>query len=162
MSNMPQQKPGKSNQSVQTPWELMQAIHELIGDTFAVDLAADETNTQAPSYIGEAEDSLTVAWHKLSPGRWLWLNPPYKKIDPWVEKAMLTAVNVPSFKVAVLVPASVGSNWWRTHVHSWAQVYFLTPRVTFVGHTSPYPKDLALLIYRHNLWGGYNSWRWKA
>lgn len=157
---MPTQKPGKSNQSVQTPNDLMNAIHELIGDTFAVDLAADETNRQAPTYIGEEENSLTVDWHKLSPGRWLWLNPPYKNIYPWVSHANIEGMM--GAKIAMLVPASVGSSWWVAHVHGAAQVYFLNPRVTFVGHTSPYPKDLALLCYRRGINGGYNSWRWKA
>ena len=59
----------------------------------------------------------------------------------------------------LLVPASVGSNWWMHWVHQRASVRFLNPRVTFIGHAQGYPKDLALCVYDGKF--GYECWRWK-
>jgi hypothetical protein len=33
-------------------------------------------------------------------------------------------------------------------------------RLTFVGHTDPYPKDLALLLYGPSVSPGYEMWMW--
>jgi phage N-6-adenine-methyltransferase len=159
LSKMPQQKPGKSNQSVQTPYDFMQAVHSLLGTTFAVDLAATKENAQAPTFITEEENSLTKDWDTLSPCRWLWLNPPYTHIEPWVAKC--AGESACGAYIAALVPASVGANWWVNHVAGIAQVYFLNGRITFVGHKTPYPKDLALLLYRPGVTGGYSTWDWR-
>ena len=83
-----------------------------------------------------------------APGGLIWCNPPYGKIGPWV--AMAAKCPTP---VAVLIPAAVGTNWWADHVHGKAAIYLFRPRLTFQGHTAPYPKDLALLIYGAELPG---------
>jgi hypothetical protein len=68
-------------------------------------------------------------------------------------------------KTTMLVPAAVGANWWRDHVHEEASVLFLNGRLTFVGHTSPYPKDLALLLFAthtdHVAPKWYEVWNWR-
>ena len=63
----------------------------------------------------------------------------------------------------VLVPASIGSNWYAKYVYHYATTWALSPRIQFTGHTTPYPKDLMLLQY-----GGLDCehmalklWRWK-
>ncbi len=75
----------------------------------------------------------------------VWVNPPYSDIAPWTHKTYLSSCA--GCLVVMLVPASVGSNWWRQHVDGKAAVYFLSPRLSFIGHTTPYPKDCALLVY---------------
>ncbi len=84
-------------------------------------------------------------------------------IGPWVEKAYHeTMVN--RAKTIVLVPASVGSNWWRDWVHEKCMVYFMNGRVTFVGMEDSYPKDTALLCYypAHDTFrDNYNIWTFK-
>lgn len=158
---MPAQKPGKSEQSVATPNEFLQAVKNLLGiGDFSWDLAADEKNAvcwHGKSHFNEVDNSLIQPWHCIQ--GWLWLNPPYSDIQPWVDKAYVESCK--GARIAMLVPASVGSNWWTNHVAGIAQVYFLKGRITFVGHKSPYPKDLALLLYRPNVLGGYSTWDWK-
>lgn len=61
----------------------------------------------------------------------------------------------------MLVPASVGANWWFTGVHHEADVHFLNGRIKFVGAKDPYPKDCALLLYHPAATGGYSCWNWK-
>ena len=159
MSTMPIQKPGRSKQDYQTPPEFVQTVRLRLGiEAFTVDLAADNFNTQACFWYSEEDNSLVQDWSQWV-GQWCWLNPPFAHIEPWVEKAAKEAKL--GAQVVVLVPASVGANWWRDWVEPYAYQVFLNGRLTFVGETTPYPKDCALLIYTP--WGfrGHEVWDWR-
>jgi phage N-6-adenine-methyltransferase len=159
---MPEQKPGRSEQTVCTPPEFLDAVRRRLGiDEFDCDLAADETNTVVPEkFYTEQDDALVQPWKFAWSEGWNWCNPPYADIGPWVEKAQMEAY-VHGTNTAMLVPASSGSNWWMHWVDGKAYVTFLNPRIKFVGHKTPYPKDLALLLYAPFLHGGSCVWRWK-
>jgi phage N-6-adenine-methyltransferase len=146
---------GRSRQDYQTPKELMMAIYHRFGiPGFTLDAAASVGNAQADRFYTAEDNGLVHPW-----ATWTWCNPPFGHIAPWVEKAwtesLLTASSM------LLVPASVGSNWWRDWVHNKAHVVFLNGRITFVGATDPYPKDCALLIYAPTTTGGYSIWSWQ-
>src|SRR5262245_17559982 len=118
----PIQKPGRSETIVRTPPEFLTAVKRLLRiDAFWIDLAASESNSVASMFYDINVNSLEQEWRVFTRPRWCWLNPPYDDIAPWVKKAAYT----PNTNIAVLVPASVGSNWWRDWVHDWAKVYFL-------------------------------------
>lgn len=137
---MPQQKPGKSEQVVETPEDFIQAVLIRLGISgFSLDVAAIQTTSQTLITDGYFSHNCNIS--------------------PWAEKAWTEAQN--GAHVAMLVPASTGSNWWRAHVDGKAYITFLNGRVTFVGHSSPYPKDLALLLYAPFLSGGSTVWRWR-
>lgn len=89
---------------------------------------------------------------------WNWLNPPFGDLRPWVQKAYQESRL--GARTSMLVPAGVGSNWWRDWVHGKARVLLLNGRITFVGHKQPYPKDCALLLYEPNVIPGYEVWAW--
>lgn len=164
---MPKQKPGKSKQNYQTPVALLDAVREKLQiNSFDWDLAASKDNAVCEEFFTGEDDSLVCDWPKTY-GGWCWLNPPYNDIEPWVAKAKNASHN--GTQTAVLVPASVGSNWWRTWVEPWAYQVFLNGRLCFIpdwkeqGFKSPplYPKDCALLLYSN--WGfiGHEIWSWK-
>jgi phage N-6-adenine-methyltransferase len=157
---MPEQKPGRSRQDYGTPPELIQAVKERLHiKDFGIDLAAGMDNAQATVWFNEEQDSLAQNWAKDLGKDWGWLNPPFSNIEPWVMKASQESNN--GAHIVMLVPASVGANWWRHWVEPWAYQSFLNGRLTFVGETTPYPKDCALLLYTP--WGftGHEVWRWK-
>src|SRR5882762_6462491 len=52
-------------------------------------------------------------------------------IEPFVDKAHRMVVYEQA-KTVVLVPAAVGANWWRDHVHQRANVVFLNGRLCFI------------------------------
>jgi DNA (cytosine-5)-methyltransferase 1 len=154
---MPQQKPGRSEQVVATPPEFLSAVKNRLRITeFAYDLAASAENSVAPRYFDEETNALSQDWYTIE--GWLWLNPPYSNIEPWVAKA--AAESRFGAQIAMLVPASVGANWWRDYVRKTAYITFLNNRIKFVGHEHLYPKDLALLLYTKYLQGGDCMWRW--
>jgi phage N-6-adenine-methyltransferase len=167
---------GHSAQDYQTPPEFIQAVKQLLGiQAFDIDLAASPENAQASTSYTKEQDSLVQPWVYNG---WGWLNPPYANIRPWVAKAWRVSKAQQNTRmylghdhargIAMLVPASVGANWWAFFVHGEATVLFLNGRLTFVGQTTPYPKDCALLLYgpitiswvEHSK--PYGVWDWKS
>lgn len=160
---MPRQKPGKSETVVRTPPEFLAAARKLLGITeFAVDLACCQDNKVAPVGISADMDSLSLNWVDECGTDWCWLNPPYDNIGAWAEKCLRESMD--GAHIAFLVPASVGSNWWRDFVHYQADVRFLNGRLKFLyangtRHKDYYPKDLALILYGNE--PGYDVWNWR-
>ncbi|MDE2099188.1 MAG: hypothetical protein KGL39_18180 [Patescibacteria group bacterium] len=146
---------GSSNQEVETPPDFMSAVQNVFG-SIGFDLAASEKNAKAPLFFTEAMNSLEQKWHMSLLN---WLNPPYANIGPWAKKCLEESQR--GCKILMLVPASVGSNWWRDYVHEKASVWFLNGRLTFVGEKHPYPKDLALILWGRTWSPGYHIWTWK-
>lgn len=166
---VPEQKPGRSKQNYATPSEFRCAIVDRFGFPY-IDLAADSSNyfSSEGIYIGELNDSLSpdISWEQLiGKDRVAWLNPPYSTIGPWVKKCAeyAAASNTESQgEIVVLVPAAVGSNWFRDYVWGKANIYFLNGRIQFEGTDGPYPKDLMVLSYER-LGPGPRTyvWDWK-
>lgn len=167
---MPKQKPGRSKQDYQTPRALLDATRKFLDTSdFWIDLAATKKNRVVARYYGRKDDSLDprVSWRSPPnlPLRWGWLNPPFAQIGPWVQKAYEQSQR--GARIAMLVPAAVGSNWWRDWVHEKAHVLLLNGRITFVGADQGYPKDCVILLYGKppdsphyvgSFW--YRIWRW--
>ena len=158
--SQPAQKPGRSKQDYGTPPELLAAVKARLGiEQFDCDLAADDCNAVVSDCYYTAVDSSLELRSWLMRGGWNWLNPPFSRIEPWVARAYWEW-RIRNVRTAVLIPAAVGANWWRDHVHDKCCVLFLNPRITFVGCKDPYPKDCALLLYGAHP-EGYDVWTWK-
>ncbi len=143
-------KRGASNQDVRTPRVFLDAVEKRFG-VIDFDLAASpgssvvNTNNRDDLSWGPEEDSLKQDWAELR-GR-LWLNPPFDPIAPWVRKCAETAPQLDeAAAILLLCPLAVGTKWFRTFVAPFADVYNVG-RITFVGATDPFPKDLALCVY---------------
>lgn len=159
-SLMPKQRPGRSRQDYPTPSNFLDAAkHKFEVEKWVIDLAADNNNKVVPQYYGKdsclGEDSLVENWASWKGN--LWLNPPYGNIEPWVQKAY-ESTQGGSNRIFVLVPASVGSNWFANWVFDKARVILLRPRISFDG-INPYPKDIMLLIYGQG-WAEVRLWDW--
>ena len=156
----PKQKPHRSVQDVRTPREFLAAVQNRFG-LLTWDYACTTDNCVggvAHGYrIDCEEDALNNSWH-LHHGLG-WLNPPFGKIAPFAKKAAETAAANPLWRLAMLVPASIGSTWFRKYVHGHAYVLALEPRLKFVGHDHAFPKDLILAVYQHGM-KGFDTWRW--
>lgn len=154
---MPEQKPGRSEQTVQTPMDFLTAVEKRFG-LLTFDLAATSGNRVAPDYFGPgsslAEDSLAVDWPRSD---LLWLNPPFAHIGTWARKCSMESLL--GCDILFLVPLS-SSNWACDYVFPYARTYLLNPRLQFIGHATPYPKDMMLCHYFKGA-GGFEPWRWK-
>ena len=153
-SRMPAQKPYRSRQDYATPRTFLDAVESRFGK-LGWDLACSKTNCVVPgSGFTEADDSLAQDWNSLI-GH-LWLNPPFGNIAPWARKCAQFRGDGAIF---LLVPASVGSNWFRDHVFGKSRVLFLNPRLSFDGK-APFPKDLMLCIFGLG-YDGVALWGWR-
>lgn len=164
MATMPKQKPGNSKQDYQTPPEFLAAVRNRLRiENFYLDIAASAENAVCDNYLTEEDDALSSVrtWQPLDGyGGWAWLNPPYAHIEPWVAKAAKEAQR--GAHIAVLVPASVGADWWRDWVEPFAYQSYLNGRLKFVGVKDYYPKDCALLLYTPWQYMGHEIWNWRA
>lgn len=164
----PVQKPGRSRQDYHTPDAFLQAVLLYLRQpAFTFDFAADAASACAPSYWDAEVDSLrqpaedwaAVATPQDMPGGWAWLNPPFAHIAPWVR--ICWAARELGARIAVLLPAGVGSDWWRDYVHGQVHVLLVNGRLTFKGTPDPYPKDVVLLLYAKELEPTYQVWNWR-
>lgn len=162
--SQPVQKPHRSKQNYATPEAFMVAAKRRLGiDRFLHDFAADEFNAKALTHFDEARDALSVPdWHTYAVGGWGWLNPPYKQIGPWAYACSQMKLNGGS--IAFLVPAAVGSNWFRDYVDGHALVLLLNGRIPFMPNKPKwlYPKDCILCLFSPSVAPGYEVWTWRA
>ena len=159
MRTMPEQKPGRSRQDYHTPKDFLRAVEARFGK-ITFDLAATSRNTVVPGpvkrFFSPADDSLSQDWRKVGGSGILFLNPPYADIEPWAKKCATTIGK----KIVFLIPASVGSNYYKNWIHDVSSVFFLSPRLSFDGKNS-YPKDLLVAYYGARV-GHHECWRWDA
>ena len=150
-----------SAQDIGTPPEFIDAVERRFGK-IVLDLAANATNAICPDYYGPGgieENSLDARWYlgrKTKPGV-NWLNCPFGNVAQWAEKCAVHR-DCPQWTL-LLVPASVGSQWFSKHCLGQAHVMALRQRITFVGQTQPYPRDLMLCAYGFSVFG-FESWSW--
>ncbi len=152
---------GESRQDYATPPEFFSACEKKFGP-INFDLAASAHNTKCAHYFSKRDNSLAQEWHKI-PGI-LYLNPPFDPIEPWAAKC--SHESKLGAKILLLVPASVGSNWFRDHVFHQAHVYFLNGRIPFDPEHPKwgYPKDCVLIEYGFRALAAcdFEIWNWKT
>lgn len=170
---VPAQKPHRSKQNYATPADFIAAVKARLGiEQFSHDFAADGENTKAVSYFNAELNAFTFEhWEfwslygspsgPLTPPSCGWLNPPYTDIGPWAKRCMETGAA--GGRMALLVPASVGSNWFRDYVDGHAHVLFLNGRLAFMPDkpTWLYPKDCMLVLYGNKVEPGCEVWNWR-
>lgn len=156
----PEQRPGRSRQDYGTPRAFLDAVEIRFG-RIVFDLAATSQNKVVDDHFGPGSgavhDALVVAWP--THGGLLWLNPPFADLAPWAAKCAVE--QSAGARIAMLVPAGVGTLWYASHVEPNAYVFALRPRLTFVGETAPYPKDLLLCYFTPERLRGFESWGWR-
>jgi phage N-6-adenine-methyltransferase len=165
----------ESKQDFATPWDLFRACEKKFGP-IGFDLAAHDRNTKHERFFSMKDDALKQDWHAIDDAQdppLLWLNPPFADIGPWAKKC--AAEHKLGAQILLLVPAAVGSNWFRDFVFPHAHVFALNGRVPFMPDkpTWGYPKDCmichygdweqygfgaaALLLHRFDVWSWKND-----
>ena len=95
---------------------------------FQWDLACEKNNSKCKNMLNtEKFDSLKEDWHKLSDG-WLWLNPPYSPLKPWIVKAQQE--NKKGAKIVVLCPPFITTKYFSEWLPS--EIRFIIGRLPFI------------------------------
>lgn len=143
----------ESSGDIWTPWEFIRAVEGKFGPV-VIDLATSGlSSAKASRWITPEEDSLKQNWAELLDSGLGWDNCPYSNIAPWAKKHFEQWEA--GARTLLLVPASVGSNWYWNHVERYAEVYSVGRMVfdnCFDRKTGQlvrtvYPKDLILCHY---------------
>lgn len=76
---------------------------------FTLDVCANAENKKHPRFFSEADNGLAQSWA----GETFWCNPPYGRALPqWMKKGRVACAEFGAMG-AFLIPARVGSVWWR-------------------------------------------------
>lgn len=119
-------------QNWSTPTALLTALQKRFGP-IVFDLAAEAHNHVHPRFFTKEEDALKQDWsalYKVLGGSgWLFLNPPFSDMKPWVEKCAEEGRK--GAKIVLLSKVSI-AEWFVDYVAPNAAVFLLSPRVKYV------------------------------
>lgn len=120
---------------------------------FQLDAAAAPHNALCRKFITAEQNTLETPWGDyLSIPGYVWLNPPYSDITPFVKKAVAESAN--QIGTVMLVPADTSVGWFREAIQTASEVRFITAgRLAFINPVTGKPvsgnnKGSMLIIWR--------------
>ncbi len=121
----------------QTPVPLFVALDAEF--CLTLDAAASANNALCNRYITEEQNTLETPWADyLSIPSYVWLNPPYSDITPFVKKAAAESAN--QIGTVMLVPADTSVGWFREAIETASEVRFIVGgRLAFINPVSGKP-----------------------
>ena len=142
----------------QTPPEIAAALNKEFH--FVGDAAASDTNHLYPLYLTEEQNALETEWDIYFPPGYIWINPPYSDITPWVRKA--SQIDSDEHGAVMLVPADTSVGWFNEAKRTCSEIRFITGgRLSFVRADTGKPvngnnKGSMLLIWNPHMRGVCN------
>lgn len=120
---------------------------------FQLDAAAAPHNALSRKFITAEQNTLETPWadYMSIPG-YVWLNPPYSDITPFVKKAAAESNN--QIGTVMLVPADTSVGWFKEAIQTASEVRFITAgRLAFINPVTGKPvsgnnKGSLLIIWR--------------
>lgn len=120
---------------------------------FQLDAAAAPHNALCRKFITAEQNTLETPWadYMSIPG-YVWLNPPYSDITPFVKKAAAESTN--QIGTVMLVPADTSVGWFKEAIQTASEVRFITAgRLAFINPVTGKPvsgnnKGSMLIIWR--------------
>lgn len=120
---------------------------------FQLDAAAASHNALCRKFITAEQNTLETPWadYMSIPG-YVWLNPPYSDITPFVKKAATESAN--QIGTVMLVPADTSVGWFKEAIQTASEVRFITAgRLAFINPVTGKPvsgnsKGSILIIWR--------------
>lgn len=120
---------------------------------FQLDAAAAPHNALCRKFITAEQNTLETPWSDyLSIPGYVWLNPPYSNITPFVKKAAAESDN--QIGTVMLVPADTSVGWFKEAIQTASEVRFITAgRLAFINPVTGKPvsgnnKGSMLIIWR--------------
>lgn len=106
---------------------------------FQLDAAAAPHNALCRKFITAEQNTLETPWDDyLSIPGYVWLNPPYSDITPFVKKAAAESAN--QIGTVMLVPADTSVGWFKEAIQTASEVRFITAgRLAFINPVTGKP-----------------------
>lgn len=137
------------NQEYATPWDLFSKVDNIYH--FNLDVCADEKNHKCKKYFTIKDNALEKDWG----GFCCWMNPPYKDMKKWVEKAFNES-RKDETTVCCLIPARTNTSWWHKYCMN-GKIIFIEGRPKFEGCIHGLPQPLAFVVFNNKISGDYES-----
>lgn len=132
-----------------TPIDIVRELEIEFGK-FDLDPCCRPETAKAPKFYTPEEDGLSKPWFGN-----VFLNPPYSKPAPWLQKAIKEISALNCDVVVALLPVRTDTRWFHEHVKSVAQVRFIRGRIKWIGWQGtpiPNPKDPSMFAIYRNFW----------
>ncbi|MDG9954488.1 phage N-6-adenine-methyltransferase [Enterobacter roggenkampii] len=120
---------------------------------FQLDAAAAPHNALCRKFITAEQNTLEMPWADyLNVPGYVWLNPPFSDITPFVKKAADESAN--QIGTVMLVPADTSVGWFKEAIQTASEVRFITAgRLAFINPVTGKPvsgnnKGSMLIIWR--------------
>jgi len=130
-----------NRQDYETPQSLFEPLNKEFG--FTLDVCATYDNTKCKDFIPPEVDGLNTNWDK---NKVCWMNPPFKTVGKWVEKAYNESMN--GTTVVCLVASRTNTNWWHNFVMKANEIRYVKGRPKFVGCKHGLPLPLSIVIFK--------------
>lgn len=136
-------------------WRTPPALFAALNDEFCfqLDAAAAPHNALCRKFITAEQNTLETPWADyLNAHGYVWLNPPYSDITPFVKKAAAESAN--QIGTVMLVPADTSVGWFKEAIKTASEVRFITAgRLAFINPVTGKPvsgnnKGSMLIIWR--------------
>lgn len=112
---------------------------------FGLDMAASETNKLCDKFMDESRNALDcdsfmnyVAANGIE-DRAVWLNPPFSKIQPWIDEVIFHRFEHTGMTFVVLLPADSSVKWFKTAFDNCTECHFISGRLSFVNAETQKP-----------------------
>lgn len=158
-----------SNDTWATPPEIFHALDQEF--CFGFDVCAEYETAKCDDYWTIEDDALSKDWNKEALSRipgaggialgWLWCNPPYSKIMPWVEKAIEAQKAGRGTVMLCMCDPSV--KWFSTAVKHASEIRFIiNGRISFLNNgvrASGNNKGSVIFVFDpHRIGAAHVSW----
>lgn len=139
------------SQDVRTPLSLFHQLNrEFKFDLDPCTSSSKPGNLGTVHYYTTLNDGLSQNWHKY---RSVFVNPPWAKITPWMNKAYYESLH--ECTVVVLCPVRSETKWWHTFAlgvpkygnRGCDEIRFIEGRMQFDGHDNQFVIGIALLVF---------------
>lgn len=121
----------------ETPLSVFKNLDREFG--FGLDVCAQHSTAKCPEYWTEEDDALSKDWATdagLVFGKWLWCNPPYSDINPWITKAI--DAQSKGVGTVMLVMADTSVKWFSRGQLYASETRFITDgRLSFLRDGKP-------------------------
>jgi len=120
--------------SMSQDWRTPRHIYEKL------DLEFSFTDDPCPNY--SLIDGLKRPW-----GNVVFVNPPFKEIHKWVEKAWAEHKNGKT--IVLLIPSRTDTRWWHDYCMKASEIRFIKGRLKYEGakYNAPFPS--CVVVFQH-------------
>lgn len=124
-----------------TPVELFNELNNEF--KFSLDPCCSIENKKCNKYYTIEDNGLLKSWK----GEKVFCNPPYSKLNEWVEKCYREACNDNTL-VCLLIPARTDTKYFHNFIYNRSEIRFIKKRLRFNGSSQNAPFPSMIVIFR--------------